>query len=211
MTSLTGKSEEELFSELKGEIFKVPKPAPFGGEPDKPEYQTADEYLSGNVREKLFMAKFLAAENSEFNENVKALEAAQPEKLKATEIDVRLGSTWIPPEYVEQFTHELLQTPGYFRRSINVSYSPQTSSWNISNKRLDAGSVLANTTYGTEEINAYGIIEETLNLKTVKVFKTILDHNGDERRVIDNEATTLAQQKQEEIKEMKTPNGAKGL
>ena len=209
MSSLTGKTEEELFSELKGEIFKVP--APFGGEADKPEYQTADEYLSGNVREKLFMAKFLASKNPEFEENVKALEAAQPEKLKATEIDVRLGSTWIPPEYVEQFTHELLQTPGYFRRSINVSYSPQTSSWNISNKRHDAGNVLANTTYGTESINAYGIIEETLNLKTVKIFKTILDHNGDERRVIDNEATTLAQRKNSKAGFLKTPNAGKGL
>ena len=135
MSSLTGKSEEELFSELKGEIFKVPKPTPIGSDESfGVEYQTADEYLSGNVREKLFMAKFLSANNPQFEENVKALEAAQPEKLKATEIDVRLGSTWIPPEYVEKFTHELLQTPGYYKRNINVSYSAQTSSWNISSK-----------------------------------------------------------------------------
>ncbi len=201
MSSLTGKTEEELFSELKGEIFKIPSQTPVGGEPGRAEYQTADEYLSGNVRQKLFMAKYFAEENPEFADNVKALEAAQPEPLKATEIDVRLGSTWVPPEYIEQFTHELLQTPGYARDKINVSYSEHTSAWNISGKRLDAGNVLANTTYGTQAINAYGIIEETLNLKTVKIFQTIKDADGHERRVIDSEATTLAQQKQEEIKE----------
>ena len=131
---------------------------------------------------------------------MKALEAAQPEPLKATEIDVRLGSTWVPPQYIEQFTHELLQTPGYARSKISVNYSEQTSAWNISGKRLDVGNVLANTTYGTKDINAYSIIEETLNLKTVKIFQTVKDSDGKERRVIDSEATTLAQQKQEEIK-----------
>ena len=200
MSSLTGKTEEELFSELKGEIFKVPSQTPVGGTESRAEYQTADEYLSGNVRQKLMMAKYFAEDNPEFADNVKALEAAQPEQLKATEIDVRLGSTWVPPQYIEQFTHELLQTPGYARSKINVSYSEQTSAWNISGKRLDAGNVLANTTYGTRDINAYSIIEETLNLKTVKIFQTVKDSDGKERRVIDSEATTLAQQKQEEIK-----------
>ena len=200
MSSLTGKTEEELFSELKGEIFKVPSQPPVGGTERRAEYQTADEYLSGNVRQKLLMAKLFSEDNPEYAENVKALEAAQPEPLKATEIDVRLGSTWVPPQYIEQFTHELLQTPVYARSKISVSYSEQTSAWNISGKRLDAGNILANTTYGTKDINAYSIIEETLNLKTVKIFQTIKDADGHERRVIDSEATTLAQQKQEEIK-----------
>lgn len=162
---------------------------------------SVEEYLPGNVRDKLFMAKFFAVDNYEFDENVKALEAAQPEKLKATDIDVRLGSTWVPSKYIEQFAYELLQTPSYNRKNINVSYSPQTSAWNISGKKLDWGNVLATTTYGTDRINAYEIIEDTLNLKTVKIFKTVLDSNGNERRVIDSEPTTLAQQKQEEIKE----------
>ena len=201
MSSLTGKTEEELFSELKGEIFKVPTQMPLVGAEERAEYQTADEYLSGDVRQKLMMAKLFAEDNPEYQENVEALEAAQPERLKATEIDVRLGSTWVPPQYIEQFTHELLQTPSYARSQISVSYSEQTSAWNISGKRLDAGNVLANTTYGTKDINAYGIIEETLNLKTVKIFQTIKEADGKERRVIDSEATTLAQQKQEEIKE----------
>ncbi|MBR0316792.1 MAG: DEAD/DEAH box helicase family protein [Synergistaceae bacterium] len=197
MSSLTRKTEEELFSELKGEIFKVPTQTPVG----RAEYQTADEYLSGNVRQKLMMSKLFAEDNPEYQENVEALEAAQPERLKATEIDVRLGSTWVPPQYIEQFTHELLQTPSYARSHISVTYSEQTSAWNISDKKLDSGNILANTTYGTKDINAYGIIEETLNLKTVKIFQTIKDSDGKERRVIDSEATTLAQQKQEEIKE----------
>ena len=164
-------------------------------------YQTADEYLSGDVRRKLYLARFFSEDNPEFAENVKALEAAQPEPLKATEIDVRLGSMWVPSEYVEQFIYELLQTPSYNRRNINVTYSEQTSSWHISGKKLDAGNILADSTYGTKDINAYEIIEETLNLKPVKIFKTIEDSEGRERRVIDSEPTTLAQQKQEEIKE----------
>ena len=199
MSSLTGKTEEELFTELKGEIFKVPNFAVNGT--GKAEYQTADEYLSGDVRRKLEVAKYFASDNPEFADNVKALEAAQPEPLQATEIDVRLGSTWVPPKYVEQFIHELLETPSYARSKISVSYSEHTSAWNVSGKKLDGGNVLANTTYGTKDINAYSIIEETLNLKAVKVFKTVHDNDGKERRVIDNEATTLAQQKQEEIKE----------
>ncbi|MBR2208435.1 MAG: DEAD/DEAH box helicase family protein, partial [Synergistaceae bacterium] len=199
MSSLTGKTEEELFSELKGEIFKVPNAVM--ADTERAIYQTADEYLSGDVRRKLYLARFFAEDNPEFEENVKALEASQPEELKATDIDVRFGSTWVPSEYIEQFVYELLQTSEYNKRSINVSYSEQTSAWNISGKKLDWGNVLATTTYGTDKINAYEIIEDTLNLKSVKIFKTILDANGNERRVIDNEPTTLAQQKQEEIKE----------
>ena len=199
MSSLTGRTEEELFSELRGEIFKVPSVSADGR--GKAEYQTADEYLSGDVRQKLGIARYFAKTEPEYADNVKALEAAQPEPLQATEIDVRLGSTWVPPQYVEQFMHELLETPSYARSRITVDYSEHTSAWNISGKKLDAGNVLANTTYGTSSINAYDIIEETLNLKALKVFKTVEDADGHERRVIDNEATTLAQQKQEEIKE----------
>ena len=200
MSSLTGKTEEELFSELKGEIFKVPSQTPVGGAERRTEYQTADEYLSGDVRQKLLIAKYFAENNPEYAENVKSLEAAQPEPLKATEIDVRLGSTWVPPKYIEQFIHELLQPPTYARDRINVSYLEQTSAWNISGKNLDISNILANTTYGTKDINAYEIIEDTLNLKTVKIFKMAEGPDGKERRVIDSEATTLAQQKQEEIK-----------
>ena len=199
MSSLTGKTEAELFGELKGEIYRVPNV--FGNETGRTEYQTADEYLSGDVRAKLNIARIFAEHDPELTENVKALEAAQPEPLKATEIDVRLGSTWVPPKYVEQFMHELLETPFYRRDKITVEYSEHTSAWNITGKKLDAGNVLANTTYGTQSISAYSIIEDTLNLKAVKIFKTIEDADGKERRVIDNEATTLAQQKQEEIKE----------
>ena len=199
MGSLTGKTEAELFGELKGEIYRVPNV--FGNETGRTEYQTADEYLSGDVRAKLNIARMFAEHDPELVENVKALEAAQPEPLKATEIDVRLGSTWVPPQYVEQFMHELLETPFYRRDKITVEYSEHTSAWNITGKKLDAGNVLANTTYGTQSISAYSIIEDTLNLKAVKIFKTIEDADGKERRVIDNEATTLAQQKQEEIKE----------
>ena len=118
MSSLTGKTEEELFSELKGEIFKVPSQTAAGGVEKRAVYQTADKYLSGNVRQKLLIAKMFAEDNPEYQENVEALEAAQPEQLKATEIDVRLGSTWVPPQYIEQFTHELLQTPSYARKQI---------------------------------------------------------------------------------------------
>ena len=177
MSDLTGKTESELFSELKGEIYRVPKPADAMG---RGEYQTADEYLSGNVREKLVLARLFAKDNPEYADNVKALEAAQPEPLQATEIDVRLGSTWVPPEYVEQFMHELLETPTYARSRITVAYSEHTSAWNVSGKKLDAGNVLANTTYGTSSINAYSIIEETLNLKAVKIYKTVEDNEGHE-------------------------------
>ena len=198
MSSLTGNSEEELFTELKGEIFKVPNPAVNGT--GKAEYQTADEYLSGDVRRKLGIARYFAETDPEYLDNVKALEAAQPIPLQATEIDVRLGSTWVPPHYIEDFVHELLQTPVYAQSKISVNYSEQTSTWNISGKRLDVGNVLATATYGTKDVNAYSIIEDTLNLKTVKVMRTVRDLDGSERRVIDSEATALAQQKQEEIK-----------
>lgn len=199
MASLTGRTEEELERELRGAIFRVPDRV----EPEtgRPVWQTSDEYLSGNVREKLETARRYAEREPElFGSNVKALEEAQPKPLTAAEIDVRLGATWIEPKYIEEFLFELLQTPAYMASGIRVSYSPTTSAWNISNKTKDVGNVRANTTYGTQDMNAYRIVEETLNLKTVKVH-TLVEENGQTRSVLDPEATALAQQKQEEIKE----------
>ena len=199
MASLTGRTEEELERELRGAIFRVPDRVEPGT--GRAVYQTADEYLSGNVREKLETARRYAEREPElFGSNVKALEEAQPTPLTAAEIDVRLGATWIEPKYIEEFLFELLQTPPYMASGIRVSYSPTTSAWNISNKKLDVGNVRANTTYGTQDMNAYKIIEETLNLKTVKIH-TLVEENGQTRSVLDPEATALAQQKQEEIKE----------
>ena len=199
MASLTGRTEEELERELRGAIFRVPDRV----EPEtgRAVYQTADEYLSGNVREKLETARRYADREPElFGSNVKALEEAQPKPLTAAEIDVRLGATWVDPKYIQEFLFELLQTPPYMAHNIKVSYSPTTSAWNISNKTKDVGNVRANTTYGTQDMNAYKIVEETLNLKTVKVH-TLVEENGQTRSVLDPEATALAQQKQEEIKE----------
>ena len=199
MASLTGRTEEELERELRGAIFRVPDRV----EPEtgRAVYQTADEYLSGNVREKLETARRYAEREPElFGSNVKALEEAQPKPLTAAEIDVRLGATWVDPEYVQEFLFELLQPPPYMTYTIKVSYSPMSATWNISNKTKDVGNVRANTTYGTRDMNAYKIIEETLNLKTVKVH-TLVEENGQTRTVLDPEATALAQQKQDEIKE----------
>ena len=200
MASLTGRTEEDLERELRGAIFRVPDRV----EPEtgRAVWQTADEYLSGNVREKLETARRYAERELElFGSNVKALEEAQPKPLTAAEIDVRLGATWVDPKYVQAFLFELLQTPPYMTYSIKVSYSPMSATWNISNKTKDVGNVRANTTYGTKDLNAYKIIEETLNLKTVRIYKAVEGPDGKETRVLDPEATTLAQQKQNEIKE----------
>lgn len=200
MASLTGRTEEDLERELRGAIFQVPDRV----EPEtgRAVWQTADEYLSGNVREKLETARRYAEREPElFGSNVKALEEAQPKPLTASEIDVRLGATWVDPKYVQAFLFELLQTPPYMTYSIKVSYSPMSATWNISNKTKDVGNVRANTTYGTKDLNAYKIIEETLNLKTVRIYKAVEGPDGKETRVLDPEATTLAQQKQNEIKE----------
>ena len=199
MASLTGRTEEELERELWGAIFRVPDRV--DPETGRAVWQTADEYLSGNVREKLETARRYAEREPElFSSNVKVLKEAQPKPLTAAEIDVRLGATWVDPEYVQEFLFELLQPPPYMASGIKISYSPTTSTWNISNKTKDVGNVRANTTYGTRDMNAYKIIEETLNLKTVKVH-TLVEENGQTRTVLDPEATALAQQKQEEIKE----------
>ncbi|MBQ9564089.1 MAG: DEAD/DEAH box helicase family protein, partial [Synergistaceae bacterium] len=193
MSSLTGRTEDELIRELQTEIFPVP---------GTDEYQTADEYLSGNVREKLETARQYAEGNpGRFRGNVEALEKAQPVPLNATDIDARLGSTWIEPKFIQDFIYELLQTPYYAQGRIEVRYSPLTSIWNVSGKSIDSGNILANTAYGTPDASAYKIIEDSLNLRAVKIYRTEKDSEGKDRRVLDPDATAIAQQKQEEIKQ----------
>ena len=200
MSELTGKSEEQLFAELKGVIFLNPI---YGyGNSNEREYLTADEYLSGNVREKLSWARKSADQNpTDYQVNVAALEKVQPVDLSASEIDVRLGATWIPQEDIQRFMVELLKPAYYASSKIKVQYSPLTAEWNISNKNSDYGNVTANVTYGTKRINGYKIIEETLNLKDVRIFDTVQDEYGNEKRVLNKKETVLAQQKQQLIKD----------
>ena len=197
MSELTGKSEEELFSDLKGVIFRNPEHGEkIGARP----YLMADEYLSGNVREKLKEAKWKAEADPAFADNVEALEKVQPEDLSAAEIGVRLGSTWIPQEDIQDFVHELLGTPFYMRRLIEVKFIPQTSQWVITNKTRDRGNVKAVNAYGTHRINGYEIIEESLNLKDVRIFDYPIDENGNKKQVLNKKETAIAQGKQEQIK-----------
>ena len=197
MSELTGKSEEELFSDLKGVIFRNPEHGEkIGARP----YLMADEYLSGNVREKLKEAKWKAEADPVFADNVEALEKVQPEDLSAAEIGVRLGSTWIPQEDIQDFVHELLGTPFYMRRLIEVKFIPQTSQWVITNKTRDRGNVKAANAYGTHRINGYEIIEESLNLKDVRIFDYPIDENGNKKQVLNKKETAIAQGKQEQIK-----------
>ena len=197
MSELTGKSEEELFSDLKGVIFRNPEHGEkIGARP----YLMADEYLSGNVREKLKEAKWKAEADPAFADNVEALEKVQPEDLSAAEIGVRLGSTWIPQEDIQDFVHELLGTPFYMRRLIEVKFIPQTSQWVITNKTRDRGNVKAANAYGTHRINGYEIIEESLNLKDVRIFDYPIDENGNKKQILNKKETAIAQGKQEQIK-----------
>lgn len=199
MSRLTGKSEQELFSELKGVIFLNPLYDGIGVTQEK--YLTADEYLSGNVREKLAQAKQNAELNPEdYTVNVEALAAVQPKDLTAAEITVRLGTTWIPPEYIKEFAFELL-TPSYYARAqINVHYSKLTGNWNVSGKSSDRANVKINNTYGTHRINALKIIEDTLNLRDVRIFDYVENEKGNKVAVLNHNETTIAQQKQEAIK-----------
>ena len=199
MSLLTGKGEEELFSELQGVIFL--NPLYVSGSNRHEQYLPADEYLSGNVREKLVVAKNSATYNAAFAVNVEALEQVQPQDLAASEIDVRLGATWLPVETVQQFIFDLLSPSYYARNKIKVHYSRPTAIWNIENKNADYENVAVNITYGTKRVNAYKIIEETLNLKDVRVFDTVQDINGNEQRVLNKKETILAQQKQQAIKD----------
>jgi N12 class adenine-specific DNA methylase len=198
MSKLTGMEREKIIGELDGIIFPNPQKKDREG---NYVYETADEYLSGPVRQKLEIARIHANKEPEmFSSNVTALEGAQPVRLEARDISVRLGSTWIDKEYVQDFVHELLETPRNLSPYINVKFSAHTADWHIDGKDFDGGNVLANMTYGTKRMNAYKIIENTLNLKDVRVFDTV-DDNGKEVTQLNRKETTLAQMKQEEIKE----------
>ena len=200
MMELSGKSEEELFSDLKGVIFL--NPLYEYGNSYEPKYLMADEYLSGNVREKLATAKRSATLYPEdYTVNVQALEKVQPKDLTASEISVRLGVTWIPPEIFQQFMFEFLDTPRYAQWNIKVHYSQFTGEWNIEGKSYDRSNVKAYSTYGTSRINAYKIIEETLNLKDVRIFDYIEDDEGKKKAVLNKKETAIAQAKQELIKQ----------
>lgn len=198
MQELVGKTEEEIYDDLRGVIFLNPLYDENNGA-DK--YINADEYLSGNVREKFAVATKLAESNPEYNINVMALKDVQPEELSASEISVRLGSTWIPPKYVEQFVHELMETPFYLKGIIKVNYISVTGEWNIQGKSSDRSNVKAYKTYGTSRVNGYKIIEDTLNLKDVRVFDYEETPDGKKRAILNKKETTIAQSKQETIKQ----------
>jgi N12 class adenine-specific DNA methylase len=193
MEQLTGMDESALIAGLQGVIFR---------DPVKNEWQTADEYLSGNVRQKLREAEQAAAADPAYLPNVEALRASQPKDLDASEIEVRLGATWIDQKYIQQFMEETFEPPFYLRRNIQVHFSPFTAEWSISGKSSPSYSdVNAYMTYGTERANAYKILEDTLNLRDVRIYDTVTDPDGKERRVLNSKETTLAQQKQQAIRD----------
>lgn len=188
MMELTGKSDTEITDDLVGVIFK---------EPLSEEWQTADEYLSGNVREKLAVAKSAVESSPEYEVNAKALEAVMPKDLEASEIEVRIGATWIKPEYVDQFMRETFKTPEYLTRSyglggatVGVQYSAVTGVWNVKGKNADRANPIANSTYGTMRANAYKILEDSLNLKDSRVYDTVLEE-GKEKRVLNKKKRHL--------------------
>ena len=199
MAELTGKTGDELAAELQGVIFRVPGQLEKDG---TPHYVTADEYLSGNVRRKLRQAQRAAQQDPSFAVNVEALTTAQPKDLDASEIEVRLGATWIDKEYIQQFMYETFDTPFYLRRNIEVNYSSFTAEWQITGKSsVSQNNVAAYTTYGTSRANAYKILEDSLNLRDVRIYDTVEDADGKERRVLNAKETTLAAQKQQAIRE----------
>ncbi len=200
MCELTGKTEQELFEELKGVIFLNPEYT--SEHSNDARYLPADEYLSGNVRKKLELARRTAElYPDDYNINVKMLEKVQPQDLTASEISVRLGATWLPPEDVERFVYEILQTPRYAQWNIKVKYTELTGEWTIANKSYDRTNVVANNTYGTSRINGYKIIEDTLNLKDVRIFDYVEDEHGNKKPVLNKKETAIAQGKQEMIKQ----------
>ena len=193
MAQLTGKSQDELINELNGVIFL---------DPVHGEWQTADEYLSGNVRQKLREAEQAVQDSPGYLPNVEALRQTQPRDLDASEIEVRLGATWIDPSYIREFMWETFETPFYQQRMIDVTYSAFTAEWNIRNKNaVSYSNIAAYMTYGTERANAYKILEDTLNLRDVRIYDTKHDADGRERRVLNSKETTLAQQKQQAIRD----------
>ena len=193
MSELTGKREEEITGELVGIIFQNPVTGA---------WETADEYLSGNVREKLATAKVFAENHPEFSINVTSLEKVQPKELDASEIEVRIGATWIDTKYMEDFMRETFETPDYLfnRNLVTVQYSDITGQWNVKGKNADHGNALVTMTYGTGRANAYKILEDSLNLRDTRIFDTIVE-DGKERRVLNKKETLLANQKQEAIRE----------
>ena len=192
MAKLCGKSEDEVAAELQGVIFRVP---------GTDHYITADEYLSGNVREKLREAEAAAKNDTAFNINVEALRAAQPRDLTASEIDVRLGATWIEPQYIRQFIDETFKPSFWASQNIKVHYSPVTGEWRVEGKSAVGANDVNAYNYGTQRMNAYKILENTLNLRDVRVYDKVVDVDGTERRVLNSKETTLAQQKQQVIKD----------
>ena len=198
MAQLTGMDEEALTKDLRGVIFKDPA----SGGNFLQGWQTADEYLSGNVRQKLLEAKSAAERDPTYQVNVDALTAAQPKDLDASEIEVRLGATWIDKKYIQQFMYETLKTPYYLKGKIKVSYSRHTAEWAVSNKgSVGENDVAAYSTYGTHRANAYRILEDSLNLRDVRVYDTVLEADGRERRVLNAKETTLAAQKQQALRD----------
>ena len=199
MEQLTGKTSDELAAELQGVIFRLPGPVPEG---ERPIYVTADEYLSGNVRRKLRQAQRAAQQDPAFAINVEALIAAQPKDLDASEIEVHLGATWIDKEYIQQFMYETFNTPYYLQRAIQVNYASYTAEWQVTGKSsVSENDVAAYTTYGTSRANAYKILEDSLNLRDVRIYDTVEDADGRERRVLNAKETTLAAQKQQAIRD----------
>lgn len=198
MMQLTGKTEEEIVSELNGVIFEDPlEKTPDGS----PVYRTADEYLSGNVRKKLEIARLAVAKDSRFRVHVDALEQVQPKDLDASEISVRLGATWIEPAIIKQFADELVDAPMVSRRMVEVHYAPYTGLWNISGKSITGGNIKASVTYGTNRANFYHILEESLNLRAIRIFDTVREAEGTERRVLNPQETQAAQGKQQQIED----------
>lgn len=207
MASLMGGGDKipQIVEDLKGVIFKDPATGPFDIDGDAVSWykgwQTADEYLSGNVREKLAYAEWAAETDPAFQINVEALEQVQPKDLTTGEISVRLGTTWLPTDVVEQFMFELFDTPNYCRWKIHVHFSQHTGEWNIESKSYDKNNIKAHSTYGTKRINGYKILEQTLNLRDVRIFDYVSDSEGRKTPVLNKEETAIAQAKQELIKQ----------
>ena len=193
MSKLTNKTQEELVKELDGIIYKLPM--------ENNKYVTSDEYLSGNIREKLKMAEASVGMHPEFATNIEALKQVMPKDLTANEIGIKLGATWIPTEIIDSFMYELLETPNHAQWNMKVKFSEYNSQWYITSKNYDYSNVKANKTYGTNRVNAYEIIEKTLNLKDVEVFDTVTDIDGNKKREFNAKETAIAQAKQDQIKQ----------